>query len=321
VFTFRDGSTYEGLWQKGRKHGIGVFRPPAGAGRPRGAALQATQGQAAGAIAAGRLRRRPSWSGVGRPGTPCARQRGSACAFRSAPRRCPRPVRHRARPALQGRMRGQQAQPWRPPRPRGAPPPRSTRPPLLQSRPGPARAAAPPPRRPASPRATSRASAAARPSRRPLTAPRWRPRRRPARRCLCLRRTPGRRRRPPRPCSSRSTTAASWCAACCRKRCACACACTCPCCRCRHAARPETPAQPAPPKHQARHAPQMRESVLKRDEMDSIFGGLYARCGACCRRRPAWDIAARRCLAPRAPPLLSTSTRRWPGCAPDARVH
>jgi hypothetical protein len=30
VFTFRDGSTYEGLWQQGRKHGVGVFRPPAG---------------------------------------------------------------------------------------------------------------------------------------------------------------------------------------------------------------------------------------------------------------------------------------------------
>jgi len=27
MFTFRDGSTYEGFWHKGKKHGVGIFRP------------------------------------------------------------------------------------------------------------------------------------------------------------------------------------------------------------------------------------------------------------------------------------------------------
>lgn len=27
MFTFRDGSTYEGFWHKGKKHGVGLFRP------------------------------------------------------------------------------------------------------------------------------------------------------------------------------------------------------------------------------------------------------------------------------------------------------
>lgn len=29
MFTFRDGSTYEGFWRKGKKHGVGIFRPAA----------------------------------------------------------------------------------------------------------------------------------------------------------------------------------------------------------------------------------------------------------------------------------------------------
>jgi 1-phosphatidylinositol-4-phosphate 5-kinase len=29
MFTFRDGSTYEGFWHRGKKHGVGIFRPAA----------------------------------------------------------------------------------------------------------------------------------------------------------------------------------------------------------------------------------------------------------------------------------------------------
>ena len=28
IFTWADGSTYESFWRSGRRHGLGVFRPP-----------------------------------------------------------------------------------------------------------------------------------------------------------------------------------------------------------------------------------------------------------------------------------------------------
>lgn len=56
VFTWQDGSTYEGFWQGGKKAGVGVFRPaPHTQGVPgsdpsvRPAAVAAQQQQAAGA--------------------------------------------------------------------------------------------------------------------------------------------------------------------------------------------------------------------------------------------------------------------------------
>lgn len=37
MFTFRDGSTYEGFWHTGKKHGVGVFRPAPGYNALKGA--------------------------------------------------------------------------------------------------------------------------------------------------------------------------------------------------------------------------------------------------------------------------------------------
>lgn len=38
IFTWADGSTYESFWRKGRRHGLGVFRPPPPLESRRGAA-------------------------------------------------------------------------------------------------------------------------------------------------------------------------------------------------------------------------------------------------------------------------------------------
>lgn len=41
MFTFRDGSTFEGFWHRGKKHGVGIFRPAAA---PAASAMRSLKG-------------------------------------------------------------------------------------------------------------------------------------------------------------------------------------------------------------------------------------------------------------------------------------